>query len=290
MNNHLNSNHDDALERETRAYHSKSVPDGPPSEFVAQVLAALHHAEEAANQPTAINLKQRILVMKAKTKIAFAATVLIAFGGLLAWLMQGQGTALAFEDLVQPILEAKSATFTSTTEGEGQPPLTCKGMVLEPNRFRQEMPGGRVGIVDFDQQKMLMLNTNAKVAVVADLADMPKPPASFFERFRMLLPGEADDAGVERKALGESEIDGKRAIGYRVTRRDETWTIWGDPDTQLPIRVEASWKMSDKSMTVTMTDFVFNVDLDESLFSVEPPADYTVPSAQAGATPTEEQD
>ena len=52
-------------------------------------------------------------------------------------------------------------------------------------------------------------------------------------------------------------------------------SVWGDPKTGLPVRVEATMAIM-PDMKLTMSDFAFNVDMDESLFSVEPPAGYEV--------------
>ena len=51
--------------------------------------------------------------------------------------------------------------------------------------------------------------------------------------------------------------------------------LWGDPKTGQPVRLEMTMPTA-PNVTTTMSDFAFNVDLDESLFSVEPPAGYEV--------------
>ena len=76
---HDNANHDDALDKAVRAYRSQSVPEGLPDDLAAEILAALHRGEQAANPSRTINLKERILAIKLTSKIAIAATVLIAF-------------------------------------------------------------------------------------------------------------------------------------------------------------------------------------------------------------------
>ena len=56
-------------------------------------------------------------------------------------------------------------------------------------------------------------------------------------------------------------------------------SLWGDPKTCLPVRIEmTSARMPD--VKLTMSDFAFNVTMDESLFSVEPPAGYKVRCGQ----------
>ena len=52
-------------------------------------------------------------------------------------------------------------------------------------------------------------------------------------------------------------------------------SLWGDPKTGLPVRIEMTMAMM-PNVKITMSDFEFNVDMDESLFSVEPPAGYEV--------------
>ena len=52
-------------------------------------------------------------------------------------------------------------------------------------------------------------------------------------------------------------------------------TIWGDPQTGLPILVELTMAML-PDMKVTMTDFEFDVELDEALFSTDPPDGYSL--------------
>ncbi len=67
-------------------------------------------------------------------------------------------------------------------------------------------------------------------------------------------------------------------------------SLWGDPESGLPIRVEMNARSAGKEVQITMSDFVFNVDLDESLFSVEPPAGYTTQRVQMDASAPEEKD
>ena len=64
-------------------------------------------------------------------------------------------------------------------------------------------------------------------------------------------------------------------------------TIWGDLKTSLPVRVETSVELIPKIRT-TWTDFQFDVPVDASLFSIQPPPGYTVVDAPVDvAMPTE---
>ena len=66
-------------------------------------------------------------------------------------------------------------------------------------------------------------------------------------------------------------------------------SLWGDPKTGLPVRIETVVGLIPKVET-TWTDFEFNVALDESLFRLEPPAGYTVVDVPVDASPLTEND
>ena len=57
----------------------------------------------------------------------------------------------------------------------------------------------------------------------------------------------------------------------------------------MPVRVEMTMGM-DGNMKMAMSGFVFNADMDNSLFSVEPPAGYTVDHQKTDTSPDEEKD
>ena len=80
MNESHHSNHDDPLERATRAYHSESVPEGPPSGVVAEVLAALHDAEETAGKPETV--RRREPRMGQHSNLGFRAEGRVLLAGL----------------------------------------------------------------------------------------------------------------------------------------------------------------------------------------------------------------
>lgn len=179
----------------------------------------------------------------------------------------------------------KSAVFNVLIDYEdGPPPRACKRMVLGPHRTREELWDGNVSISDGGRS--LYLNLEDKEARLTEYADAPERPG-FLERLRTLLTDAPDKPAVKRQTLGESQIDGRRAIGYRIAEPGKITTIWADPRSLLPIQVEIELGLYPDSKTI-YNDFVFNVDLDESLFSLEPPADYTVSRRQVdGSLPDE---
>jgi len=94
------------------------------------------------------------------------------------------------------------------------------------------------------------------------------------------------------KLLPEETIDGRRAVGFVVeTERAETaadavksdvgkyqHTWWMDCEAKLPIRLEIKYRSNyafANAVDWTVSNIVFDEPLDESLFSTDPPGDYT---------------
>jgi hypothetical protein len=121
---------------------------------------------------------------------------------------------------------------------------------------------------------------------------MPKDPDKpqfndFFERLRDLLAKNRDVHDKEFTALGEKDIDGRRAVGFRFDSPLQMMTLWGDPATGLPVLVESVWSGVPRT-EVTMSRFQLNADLKPDLFSTTPPPDYKTQSFEFDVSkPTE---
>ena len=218
------------------------------------------------------------------SRVAAATTFVLAITGVALW-FHGAGATRTFADFVAPILDAKSIQFKTTTEVKGQPPVTGETRVIPPARMRQEIEiSGKAKMVmiwDWDQGKALTLITGERRAIVQNFANMPKdnaPQNAFREFLALLLDARGDKPGFKRESLGEKKIDGRHVVGYRLTGRGQVDNVWGDPKTGLPVLIEQTMATYPDAKT-TMSDFVFNVEMDESLFSVEPPAGYEIMKA-----------
>lgn len=212
-------------------------------------------------------------MMKTMTTAAgllVAVTACVVFGVLF----RTQST-LAFAELIKPILTAKTARFNMVVETKQTVPQTIRMFVLEPNRCRQEMPSGQISIGNAGTYMVLM--PAQKTAIVVQMTDIPaqQKTADYFYFLRTNLRATDDDASSKREPLGRKKIAGREAIGFRVKRPNADMTIWGDPETGLPIVVEMTSDMMPDGK-VTMSDFEFDVELDEELFKTEPPEGYTV--------------
>jgi hypothetical protein len=81
------------------------------------------------------------------------------------------------------------------------------------------------------------------------------------------LPAKADEN------LGAKEIDGINCDGYKVTQGDLTSIIWLDAKTGDLVQVEHKYA-SAPGMNTIIKNIKFDVELEDSLFSLTPPAGY----------------
>jgi outer membrane lipoprotein-sorting protein len=173
---------------------------------------------------------------------------------------------------------------------EGQPNQKFQAFYLSPERYRQELPG-MVNISDLKAGKIVTIMPAEKKVMVMNVKGAPadKQSKNQFERLRELLAGTRNAKDDQYERLGEQEIDGKKAVGFRYDSPADTVTLWGDPATGLPVRIETVWGGIPRT-EVVMSDFEINIELKESLFDTTPPEGYTVQSLDVDASASREED
>ena len=231
------------------------------------------------------------------SRVAASVVFVLTVTGVALW-FHGGGATPAFADFAAPILEAKTVKCKMTIEMKGPPARTIKSevMTLDGARMRQvmELPESKVvTIEDSSQGKSLMLVAASKTATVLTYTknrkDKTPESGGLFTLFRLFQLVEEKPGAVKHESLGEKEIDGRKVVGFHISSPVGDLILWGDPETGLPVRLETTSGM-EGSVKATFTDFAFNVDLDESLFSLEPPAGYTVQHQKTDHSPKEEKD
>ncbi len=264
--------------------------------ILGNVMQALDETEKQKSGATAPNI-WRTIMKSPVTKIAAAAVIIIA---VLIGIHQLGGSVPAFADIVQPLLTARTATFKITVNMEGEPSLTVDCMFMEPGLTRQVYPGGVIRILHQDQYHVIMLYPAEKKAMIIDPTNIPKDKQRHTNWFlkireRIRQAQETEDESV--KFIGKQKIDGVRALGYRIGENSDIMdttvlTVWADAESLLPIQMEYSISSASAinryEGTITYSDIVFNVELDESLFVV--PEGYDVHTIQLDASqPGEEE-
>jgi outer membrane lipoprotein-sorting protein len=289
----MNPNHVPDFEHRLRTLPADDAPR--PQHRAAlreQALAAFDRAAEMRSQPAGwprILSWGRDIMKRPVSRYLAAACVLVA----LAWfLAPGSSAAAAFTKMVNAVVSAKSARFHAEVTIEGQPKQTAQVAFLAPAKYRMEF-GKMVSISDFENAKMLTLLPDQKKAVVFNLKNATNDPAALvkynhFERLRQLLREQRDQHPAYER-LGEHTVDGRKAIGFRFDSPIGTLTMWGDPKTGDPIRIENVYSGVPKT-EVVMTQFEMNPEVDSESFTTNVPADYAVQSFDIDASKPQESD
>ncbi|MEN6407119.1 MAG: hypothetical protein ABFC77_11685 [Thermoguttaceae bacterium] len=143
-----------------------------------------------------------------------------------------------------------------------------------------EMIVRQIMIADSQAEKCILLYPNMKTGMLVDskkMRELRNKPAQpdLFEMVRRLVREGNSGTGEKTVAIGKKEIDGRKAVGFRVCVDLMDMTFWADPKTAYPVRIEVGMG-SLGNVRVVMNNFQYNVALDPSLFSLTPPAGYSM--------------
>ncbi len=257
--------------------------------IISDAFTALDKSEKTQLVSAEPNI-WRIIMKGRIVKFTVAATILVAVMTILSQLDSSlDGTSIAFGEVLRHI-QNSSYTFDLATVIEGEVlPTVNKGMVLRPGKFRIDAPqimGGVSTIADISTKKSLILFHGQKTAMtmteIPGTKSVPKEagPLVLFLRPVENLWNLRD--GTE-KSIGEKEIDGQPAVGFQVQQEGKDYqceiVVWAHAETGRPIRVEITIynpEDSSQSMTMVMSRFDLDAELDEEPFSLEPPEGYTM--------------
>jgi outer membrane lipoprotein-sorting protein len=214
-------------------------------------------------------LKIRRTIMKSPiTRIAAVAAVIIVAALGINYIM---APSVTWAQVIEPILNAKTIVFDLIlgTDDTG----TVAHEIVVGSRMRRIMSNmpNMTMIIDMDNAKLLGLDTEAKTAIYVDIeGDLGDRTRNYIKFVRQII-GQLQDGQVEE--LGERVIDGQKAIGFVGRGQNEEVRIWADPETALPIRIEAQ---IGQEFSFIMKNFEFDAAVDESLVSMDVPDGYTL--------------
>lgn len=266
MNGNTHQHEPDVVSEAVRALRDAPMPDGPTPEQLARTAAAVRSAALASPPPT---LRERIRSMPRLTKYAAAILLVLApLAVVISVLVVGTESSVTFAAVKKQLLEARSLSFSMTTQIEGMPEQTSKAYYKMPGRMRVEM-GPTVNIVNYPARQWLMLLPEGKKFMQMDISDMPGIDEIGVEDFMAELRKTLEGAVEE---LSEREIDGVRAKGYRVCESGMWQDIWVDAETGQPLRFETELPWSNGHVTVL--EVILNPPLDDALFNMTPPTGY----------------
>ncbi len=230
-----------------------------------QLLAAFARQQWQQERQSRQNGVWRTIMQNKTFKLAAAAAIVIT--GLVS-IQLFSGTD-AYAKVVEEIKNARTLVYTLITQSNQGNGETIKTDMAykDPGYLRTTTIDGYVAIVNGITGKMMSIVPGVGYTL-GDLKDIrnsgAQSPFASLEAMKK-LPDKADEK------LGEKEIDGVNCEGYKVTQGDLTTIVWLDAKTGELVEVEHKFA-SAPGMNRIMKNIKFDVDLDDSLFSLEPPA------------------
>jgi len=225
----------------------------------------------------------RIIMHKRMTKLAAAAAIII---GVFV-VFNIDGGSIAWAEVVKTIMSAKTLIVDIVVGNEESSPVMHDTIV--GSRIRRTISNipGTVMVIDPESGKMLALDENGKSAAYIDIqGPLAEATKNFVEFLREVITKlqNRDDFSVEQ--LGERVIDGRKVVGFLAEGPQEGVTIWADAESAVPVRIE----LRAGNTPFILKNIKFDVPVDESLVSMEPPAGYTAQQAQPDFSDSTEAD
>ncbi len=259
-------NHDERqFEEIVKKLNLDDKPDYRHREKLQQQLLAAFAGHQWQQEQSRQAGVWRIIMKSRITKLAAAAAVLAVVG--IVWFQLVTGTK-AYAQVIEVIKKSRTAVFTQITQdnqGNGETVKTDFAY-KEPGHLRTTTVDGYVCIVDFTTGKMISIMPQGRY-IIGDSQSFQKSgssgPLDSIEAMKN-LPEKADEQ------LGAREIDSIDCDGYRVTQGDLTTAVWLDAKTGDLVQVELKYA-SAPGMNRIIKNIKFDVELDDSLFSLTPP-------------------
>ena len=225
------------------------------------VEGVMEHIKHLPKQSSLVGRKSMIRTFNINRLSRVAAVALIAAGCVGVWFLAADGATIALADVHERITAAQTVCFRmSFTQGKDEPE-SYNILFKRPNLMRMERPEV-ISVLDFKNGKTLALFPESRTAHSADIQDWVGD--GWIADLERIV---GSDRAVE---IGERKIDGKAVKGWRITEDGEVTTVWADVKTAELVEVEI---VQGEGRTL-LTNMEYNRQLDDSLFSMEPPEGY----------------
>jgi len=204
-----------------------------------------------------------------------AATIAIVAGiaGLAVWVFMGNGvSSVAFAEVAKNVQDAQSVSCDAILRRPDKPEIRYHSD-MSGACYRKTSSNGAIQIGDGEQGKLLDLDPSRKRAHIRRYEPEGEGPIDFLLAYVEKLRTE------EIEDLGRKDVDGQEVVGFRAhttdaVQREQQISVWVDPGTRYPVRIEMLYVEDDVSLV--MCNFAWNPKLDESLFRMAVPEGYEV--------------
>jgi len=226
----------------------------------------------------------RIIMKNPITKLAAAAVIIVAVSLVVYFVGNPFGSNVTFAQVIQPILNARTVVLDFIAGPEGKGPVIHD--IIVGNRIRRTISNMEtIMIIDLDSARMLTLDPPSKGAAYIDIqGPLQEGTKNLIDFVRKTITNLRD---LPVQKLGQHNIDGRNAIGFQASGPNEKVTIWADPQTAKPIRIELL--LAQKSLYI-LKNIEFDVPVDDSLVCMEVPAGYTLSKTEVNLRDFTEKD
>ena len=250
--------------------------------------------ERSAQSVTASQPVRRIRMSRNTFAAAVVLAILVA-SVALPTLFSPSG-AIGFAQVRERLDSVRTIAFDVKLEAEKVPTETLRVMICNDGRTREEYSDGKYEISERTEDAWTRMNVDpAKKTAHMTYGFSQVVPLDMFSWLRD-LPRSADASPIDART-----INGRPCPGFLIDLEvDKAGTqqmrVWVDPETHLPIYyvVVAERKPSSGAATkgpddlnrctATCNNFKYNIELEDSLFSLTPPESYAV--TMHGTPPT----
>ncbi|NQV31472.1 MAG: hypothetical protein HQ515_02205 [Phycisphaeraceae bacterium] len=186
--------------------------------------------------------------------------------------------SVTWANVIDPLMTARTAVFDVVTEYQGH--TSEAKLLVMGHLIRYELkPGQGPPIIIFDTETFQMLNMipEQKRGWLIDLKNLPdEAPENYLESVRDVIKTLQNDPDVSINQLPDSSVDGQNTIVFRARNAQDEITVWADPETLIPVRLD----QTENGLHVVCTNFQFDIDLAPSLFSMDIPEGYSTVSGE----------
>jgi outer membrane lipoprotein-sorting protein len=227
-------------------------------------------AEHQQTQVIPLNQPARRQLMK-NPMIKLAAMVIIVVAVILGFNPFDKST-VTFAQVIRPLLNARNVALDFITGDEDTAIVIHDIMV--GNRIRRTVPNlDTTMIIDLDSNRMLNLDSKTKTGSVINIeGTMAYGTRQCMDLVRNIVAAVEKNPDLVVKDLGRKDFDEVEAIGFQVKESDVTISIWADPITATPKRIE----LAVGSNVSIFKNIEFDVFVTEDEMSMDVPEGYTL--------------
>jgi hypothetical protein len=232
-------------------------------------LEAMPNIETAKSLGPQSNMWRTMMKSKIAKFTVTAAALSVAVALALYYFGEPfPGSNIAWGAVIKPIFNAKTAAMDLVI-GTGGKQTVIHDEVMGSRIRRALASSPNYVVIDLKEKKILTLDHKDKTAVFVGLEGLGEI-GNYIEILRNTITELQAKADFRVENKGIQKLQSRDCVVFVARCKDQTLTIWADPETAAPIRIE----QKTPNLEIACDNIRFDVPLDEALFSIDVPAGY----------------